>query len=169
MKLRITDAKEHVVNEKESLEQQIVQYQRETQRVNDATAEKERNVVRLTRENLALELNSGKAEKEVLALRKSVKQLEESKKEASKVAVAPPETKLMATISKLSGELEKANGEPEKERAKNSSQQDVFSHKIEDMSKKKDEEISEYSTQVRTLHAELLRRDGYCSPENHPY
>ena len=77
-------------------------------------------------------------------------------------------TKLMATISKLSGELEKANGELVKERAKNSSQQDVFSRKIEDMSKKKDEEISEYPTQVRTLHAELLRREGYCSPENLP-
>ena len=107
---RITDVKDNVVTEKEVLEQQIVQYKREIQRVNDATYEKERNVVRLTRENLALELNSGKAEKEVLALRKSVKQLEESKKEASKVAVAPPETKLMATISKLSGELERQMG-----------------------------------------------------------
>ena len=108
---RITDAKEHVVNEKELLEQQIVQYQREIQRVNDATSEKERNVVRLTRENLTLELNSSKAEKEMLALRKSVKQLEESQKEVSKVAGTPSETKLIATITKLSGELEKANGE----------------------------------------------------------
>eukprot|EP00919_Chromeraceae_sp_WS-2016_P013510 GHVR01031733.1.p1 GENE.GHVR01031733.1~~GHVR01031733.1.p1 ORF type:complete len:714 (+),score=95.88 GHVR01031733.1:463-2604(+) len=160
---------DNAVNEKELLEQQIVQYQREIQRVNDAASEKERNVVRLTRENLTLELNSSKAEREVLVLRKSVKQLEESQKEVSKVAVTPPETKLMATISELSGELEKASGELEKERAKNSSQQDVFSRKIEDMSKKKDEDISEYYTQVRTLHAELLKREGYCSPENLPY
>ena len=69
----------------------------------------------------------------------------------------------------MSGELEKANGELVKERAKNSSQQDVFSQKIEDMSKKKDEEILEYSAQVRTLHAELLKREGYCSAENLPY
>ena len=47
---RITDVKDNVVNEKGRLEQQIVQYQREIQRVNDATSEKERNVVRLTRE-----------------------------------------------------------------------------------------------------------------------
>ena len=37
------------------------------------------------------------------------------------------------------------------------------------MSKKNDEEISEYSAQVRTLHAELLKREGYCSPESLPY
>jgi hypothetical protein len=45
----------------------------------------------------------------------------------------------------------------------------VFSQKIEDMSKKKDEEILEYSAQVRTLHAELLKREGHCSAENLPY
>ena len=45
----------------------------------------------------------------------------------------------------------------------------MFSRKIEDMSKKKDEEILEYSAQVRTLHAELLKREGYCSPESLPY
>ena len=52
MKLRITDAKGDVLKEKESLEQQIVQYQRELQRVNDATAETEKNVVRLTKKTL---------------------------------------------------------------------------------------------------------------------
>ena len=107
---RITDVKDNVVNEKGRLEQQIVQYKREIQRVNNATSEKERNVVRLTEENLTLELSSSKAEKEVLVLRRLVKQLEESRKEDSRVAVAPPETELTATISKLSGELEKANG-----------------------------------------------------------
>ena len=60
---RITDTKDYVVKEKESLEQQIVQYQREIQRVNDARAETERNVVRLTRENLTLGLNASKAER----------------------------------------------------------------------------------------------------------
>ena len=44
---RITDAKDDAVKEKESLEQQIVQYPREFQRVNDATAETEKKVVRL--------------------------------------------------------------------------------------------------------------------------
>ena len=43
---RTTDTKDNVVKEKESLEQQIVQYQRELQRVNDAMAETEKNVVR---------------------------------------------------------------------------------------------------------------------------
>ena len=98
---RTTDVKDNVVNEKGMLEQQIVQYKREIQRVNDATFEKERNVVRLTKENLTLELSSSKAEKEVLVLRRLVKQLEESRKEDSRVAIAPPD-------SKLSGELEKA-------------------------------------------------------------
>ena len=45
----------------------------------------------------------------------------------------------------------------------------TLSRKIEDMSRKKDEELLEYFAQVNTLHAELLRREGYCSPENLPY
>ena len=151
------------MKEKESLEQQIVQYQRELQRVNDATAETERNVVRLAKENLALGLNTSKAEKEVLTLRKSVKQLEESSKEASQLVGTPSETKLVATITKLNGDLARA-------KAEKPSQQDMFSRRIEDMPKKKDEELSEYSAQVRTLHAELLRMQGYRerSPENIP-
>ena len=98
----------------------------------------------------------------MLTLRRSVKQLEESAKEPSQVAVSSADTKLIATIAKLNGELAKA-------KAENSSQQGVFSRKIEDMSRKKDEELLEYSAQVNTLHAELLRREGYCSQENLPY
>ena len=75
------------MKEKELLEQQIVQYQRGIQRVNDATAETEKNVVRFTRENLTLGLNASKAEREMLTLRRSVKQLEESAKEPSQMAV----------------------------------------------------------------------------------
>ena len=46
----------------------------------------------------------------------------------------------------------------------------TLSRKIEDMSRKKDEELSEYSAQVSTLHAKLLRMQG-CrerGPENLP-
>ena len=75
----------------------------------------------------------------------------------------PLETQLIATVAKVNGELARA-------KAENSSQQDMFSRRIEDMSKKRDEELSEYPAQVRTLHAELLRMQGYRerSPENIP-
>ena len=55
---RITDTKDNVVKEKAAFEQQVVQYQRELQRVNGATAETEMIVVRLAKENLALGFNT---------------------------------------------------------------------------------------------------------------
>ena len=37
------------------------------------------------------------------------------------------------------------------------------------MSRNNDEKLSKHSAQVNTLHGELLRREGYQSPENLPY
>ena len=83
---RITDSRDSVVKEKEMLEQQTIQYQRGLQRVSDANVTTEKNMVRLTKESLALEYNAGRAEKEVFTLKKVIKQLEESAKEHSQKA-----------------------------------------------------------------------------------
>ena len=117
---RITDTRDNVVKEKETLEQQVVQYQRELQRVNDATAETEKIVVRLTKENLALGFNTSKAEKEVLTLTGSIKQLEESAKEPSQKADSSSDPNPDSVIAKFNSELARA-------KAENSSQQDVQS------------------------------------------
>ena len=103
-------------------------------------------MVRLTKENMALGYNTSKAEKEVLMLKRTIGQLEESAKEPSQMAGSPSETKLIAAITKLNGELARA-------KAENSSQQDVFSQKIEDMSRKHDDTLSKYVAQTNTLHA----------------
>ena len=117
---RITDTRDYVVKEKEMFEQQVVQYQRELQRVNGATAEMEKNLVRLTKEKLALEYNTSKAEREVLTLRRSIRQLEESAKESSQKAGRSSDSNPDSVIAKLNSELARA-------KAENSSQQDVQS------------------------------------------
>ena len=117
---RISDTRYNTVKEKETFEQQVVQYQRERQRVNDATAETEKNVARLTKEKLALEYNTGKAEREVLTLRRSIRQLEDSAKESSQKAGSSSDPNPDSVVAKLNSELARANAE-------NSSQQYVQS------------------------------------------
>ena len=83
---RITGSRDSVVKEKELLEQQTMKYQRELQRASDANVFTEKNMVRLIKESLALEYNASRAEKEVFALKKAIKQLEESAKGHSQKA-----------------------------------------------------------------------------------
>ena len=60
---RIVDSRDIVVAEKEKLEQRTVQYQRELQRVSDINVITEKNNVRLTEDNLALDYTASRKEK----------------------------------------------------------------------------------------------------------
>ena len=105
---RITDSRGTVVAESEKLEHQTVQYQREFQRVKDANALTEKNMVRLTKERLALEYSASNAEKEVLTLKKVIKQLEEAAGEHSQEAGRSTDPTSESIIAKLSSDLVKA-------------------------------------------------------------
>ena len=129
---RITDSRDSVVEEKEKLEQRTIQYQRELQRVSDTNVITEKNMVRSTKENLALDYTASRKEKEVFALKKAIKRLEESAKENSQKAGV-------------------------RAKAENASQQNVFSRKIDDMARTNDETLAKYVAQITTLHAEVLR------------
>ena len=147
---RTTDSRDSIVEEKEKLEQRTVQYQRKLQRVSDANAITEKSMVRLTKESLALEYSASKAEKEVLALKKVIKQLEESAKGHSQKAGSSTDPGPESVAAKLSSEFVRA-------KAENASQQNVFSGKIDDIARTNDETLSKYVAQSNTLHAELLR------------
>ena len=97
---RITDSRDSVVKEKEMLEQQTIQYQRELQRVSDANVLTEKNVVRLTEESLAVEYNASRAENEVFTLKKVIKQLEESAKGHSQKAGSSTDPTSESVIAK---------------------------------------------------------------------
>ena len=147
---RIADSRDSVVKEKEIIEQQTIQCQRELHRVSDANVLTEKSMVRLTKQSLALECNASRAEKEVFTLNKVIKQLEESAKGHSQKAGSSTNPTSESVIAKLNSELVRA-------KAENSSQQNVFSRKIDDMARTNDETLSKYVAQINTLHAELLR------------
>ena len=64
----------------------------------------------------------------------------------------------------------KLNSELARAKAENSSQQNAFSRKIDDMARTNDETLSKYVAQINTLLAELLRmqRRHENSSENRP-
>ena len=93
---------------------------------------------------------AGKAEKEVFALKKVIKRLEESAKEYSQKAGSSTDPDPEFVIVKLNSEMARAKTE-------NASQQNVFSRKIDDMARANDETLSKYVAQINTLHAEVLR------------
>ena len=131
---RITGSRDSVVEEKEKLEQQTIQHQRELQRVSDANVITERNMVRLTKESLALEYSASKAEKEVFVLKKAIKQLEESAKGPNQKAGSSSDPDPESVVAKLNSELVRA-------KAENASQQNVLSRKIDHMARTNDETL----------------------------
>ena len=138
------------MSKKAKLEQQAIQYHRELQRVTDANVITEKNIVRLTKGSLALDYTASRAEKEVFALKKVIKQLEGSAKEDRQKAGSSTDPDHKSVVAKLNSEIARA-------KAENAPQQNVFSRKIDDMARANGETLSKYVSQIHTLHAEVLR------------
>ena len=147
---RITGSRDIVLAEKEKLEHQAAQYQKELQRVSDASTITEKNNVRLTKDNMALEHDASRKEKEVFALKKVITKLEESAKERSEKADGSLNPDTESVVANLSSVIVRV-------KAENASQQNVLSRKIDDMARANDETLSKYVAQITTLHAEVLR------------
>ena len=86
----------------------------------------------------------------MFALKKVIKQLEESAKGNSQKAGSSTDPDHKSVVAKLNSEIARA-------KAENASQQNVFSRKIYEMARANDETFSKYVAQTNTLHAEFLR------------
>ena len=154
---RITDSKGELIVENEGLDRQVAHCQHELQRATDANAVTEKSNIRLSKDNAALEFTLARKEKELVVLKvngrrlkEDVSHLETSVQEQSPKAVDSSYPDAESVVAKLISEVAKA-------KAKNASQQEALSRKIDEMTRAHDEKVVKYNSRIGTLHAEVLR------------